>query len=104
MGVVGADSQRLIEEELAGERAGALAQAVEALERALHELEHGKGRREHLFAEACERLWYVVVQREAIGLTRHQVVFEVLRVPSEVRRLMGPRRSAPWRRGAMKAR
>jgi len=104
MGAVGADSQRLIEQELAAERAGALARAFEALERALHDLEHGRGRREHLFEEACERLWYLVVQREAIGLTRHQVLFEVLRVPFEVRLFMGPRRSAPWRRGAMKAR
>ena len=101
---MGADSQRLIEQELAAERAGALARAFEALEHALHDLEHGKGRREHLLAEACERLWYLVVQREAVGLTRHQVLFEVLRVPSEVRRLMGPRRSASCRLGAMKAR
>src|SRR5574337_1190171 len=92
MGRVGAETQRLIEEELAGERAGALARAFEALERALLELEQGRGRREHLLAEACERLWFLVVQREAMGLTRHQVVYEVLRISPEVRRLMGPRR------------
>ena len=90
-GVGAADAHRLIEEELAGERAGALARAFDALERALQELEQAKGRREHLLAEACERLWFLVVQREALGLTRHQVVYEVLRVPPEVRRLMGPR-------------
>ncbi len=89
---MGAETQRLIEQELAGERAGALARAFEALEQALRDLEEAAGPREHLLAEACERLWFLVVQREAVGLTRHQVLFEVLRVPPEVRRFMGPRR------------
>lgn len=86
------DAQQLIERELAGERAGALARAFEALERALADLERGLGRREPLLAEARERLWYLVVQREAMGLARHEVVYELLRVPAEVRGLMGPRR------------
>lgn len=87
-----AATQEAIEKEIAGERAGALARAFEALEQALRDLEAATGRREHLLAEACERLWYLVVQREAMGLCRHQVVYEVLHVPSEVRRGMGPRR------------
>jgi hypothetical protein len=74
---VGSDAQRKIEQEIVGERAGALGRAVETLERAL--------------AEARERLWFVVVQREALGLTQHDVLYEVLRVPLEVRRGMGPR-------------
>jgi hypothetical protein len=92
-----ADAHRAIEKEILGERAGALARAVDALERALLELSSAAhGRREHrlgeyLLEEACERLWFVVVQREAIGLTRHEVLYEVLRVPTEVRRAMGPR-------------
>lgn len=93
---MGAEAQRVIENEILGERAGALSRAVEALERALHDLAGAAGRqarlREHLLEEACERLWFVVVQREAIGLTRHDVLYEVLRVPAEVRRAMGPRR------------
>lgn len=89
---MGAETQRAIEQEIAGERAGALARAFDALELALQELENAAGAREHLLAEACERLWYLVVQREAMGLCRHQVVYEVLRVPPEVRRGMGPRR------------
>lgn len=80
-----------VEQEIVGERAGALARAVEALEAALAALASGAGRAEHL-EEARERLWYVVVQREAVGLTRHEVLYEALRVPPEVRLAMGPRR------------
>ncbi len=94
---MGAEAQRAIEKEIVGERAGALARAVEALERALTDLAGAAGERqrrlrEHLLEEAGERLWFVVVQREAIGLTRHDVLYEVLRIPPEVRRAMGPRR------------
>ncbi len=93
---MGAEAQRVIDKEILGERAGALARAVEALERALRELA-GAGALQHrlrqlLLEEAGERLWFVVVHREAIGLTRHEVLYEVLRVPAEVRRAMGPRR------------
>ncbi len=94
-----ADAHRAIEKEILGERAGALARAVDALERALLELSKAargpreQRLREYLLEEACERLWFVVVQREAIGLTRHEVLYEVLRVPAEVRHGMGPRRS-----------
>jgi hypothetical protein len=91
-----AEAQRVIEQEIVGERAGALARAVEALERALLDLAGAGGHphrlRQLLLEEAGERLWFVVVHREAIGLTRHDVLYEVLRVPAEVRRAMGPRR------------
>ena len=88
------EAQRVLEQEIIGERVGALARAVEALERALADLSAAAGARlrEHLLEEARERLWFVVVHREAIGLTRHEVLYEVLRVPGEVRRAMGPRR------------
>ncbi len=91
-----AEAQRAIEKEIIGERAGALARAVEALERALLDLMAASGARqqrlrEHLLEEAGERLWFVVVQREAIGLTRHEVLYEVLQIPAEVHRAMGPR-------------
>ncbi len=87
------DSQDFLEREIAGERAGALARAVDALEKAIAAfLTHG-GRgamRQHLLEQAAERLWFVVVQREAMGISRHEVLYDVLRVPAEVRRAMGP--------------
>ncbi len=93
----------LIEREIVGERAGALARAVEALEDALQAVRVATAAsRAALLEEAGERLWYVVVQREAIGLTRHEVLYDVLRVPGEVRRAMGParrHRGPPRRRG-----
>jgi hypothetical protein len=92
---VSADAQEFIEREIAGERAGSLARAVEALEKALEAFHAAAGAlREHLREQAGERLWFVVVQREAMGLTRHDVLYEVLRVPAEVRRSMGPARAA----------
>ena len=91
-----AESQRAIEKEILGERAGALSRAMEALERALHDLANGGVGLDDLLEEARERLWFVVVQREAIGLTHHDVLYEVLRVPAEVRRFMGPRPARTW--------
>jgi hypothetical protein len=98
------EAQDLLEQEIRSEKAGALARAVERLERALaalaqHDAEVSAGasagaaqRRRDLLEEAGERLWFVVIQREAIGLRRHEVLYEVLRVPQDVRRAMGPRR------------
>ena len=45
-----------------------------------------------LLEQAAEWLWYAVVQREAIGLTSHDALYETYRVPTAVRRRMGPRR------------
>ena len=93
------EATQAIQKEIRSEKAAALAHAVEALESALRALaghDAGGGRRpalrEELVADAAERLWYVVIQREAMGLLRHDVLHEVLRVPAEVRRAMGPRR------------
>jgi hypothetical protein len=97
--VRGDQTHQAIQQEIRAEKAGALARAVEALEAALADLaraEAGPGgdaaARERLVGEAGERLWYVVIQREAMGLRRHDVVYDVLRVPAAVRRAMGPRR------------
>ena len=92
-----AEALRVIDKEIVGERAGSLARAVEALERALVELAAAAVPRQHrlreyLLEEAAERLWFVIVQREVIGVTRHDVLYEVLQIPMEVERAMGPRR------------
>ncbi len=87
------DAQDFIEREIAGERAGALARAVDALEKAIAAFLAHDGRgavRQYLLEQAGERLWFVVVQREAMGISRHEVLYDVLRVPAEVRRVMGP--------------
>ena len=90
--------------DLQAERAAGLARATERLEMALAELARADAvlaaaptpiarelRREAL-AHAGERLWYLVIQREAMGFSRHEMLYEVLRVPAEVRAAMGPAR------------
>lgn len=91
--------------ELQGERAASLARVTERLEVALLELEAASAAlaarpgdrrlaalRAEALADAAERLWYAVVHREALGLTRHDVLDEVYRIPREVHLAMGPRR------------
>ncbi len=91
--------------EIQGERASSLAHVTRRLEAALLELEQAgaalAGRpgdrtlaalRRDALLHAAERLWYVVIHREALGLTRHDVLDEVYRIPREVHLAMGPRR------------
>ena len=99
-------SHEAVVREIRLEKAGALARVAEALERALGELTRAEAalsgagratsallaRRDDCLSEAAERLWYLVIQREALGLMRHETVFDVYRVPREVRLAMGPRR------------
>jgi hypothetical protein len=40
---------------------------------------------QRLLEKARDRLWSVLAQREALGIRRHGLLFEVLRVPAEVR-------------------
>lgn len=90
-----AESHEAIVREIQSERAATLARAARGLERALAELEAAPPeRRADAFAEAAERLWCVVVQREAMGLLRHETLYETYRVPRDVRLYMGPRRVA----------
>lgn len=82
-----------VRREILGEKTSALSTAIRALESALAAI--GRARpeeRREAVAEAGERLWYVVVQREAMGLHRHDILYEILAVPGEVRGAMGPRR------------
>lgn len=97
------DAHDAIQRDLQAERAAALARATERLESALAELATADAtaaaapspaarelRREAL-RHAGERLWFLVIQREAIGLRRHEDLYETLRVPRDVRAAMGPR-------------
>jgi hypothetical protein len=85
-----------VELELMAEKASSLAVASAKLEAALAALAAAdqpassgavetRGRRSELRAEAARRLWYLIVQREAIGLRSHEDVFRLYRIPPEVR-------------------
>jgi hypothetical protein len=89
-----------VELELMAEKAGALGLAASKLEAALTALDAADQalesappeRRERQLAvrrerraEAARRLWYLVVQREALGLRSHEEVFRVYRVPPDVK-------------------
>lgn len=78
--------------EILAEKAAALSHATHLLEEALYDLGHAPPeRREHVLAEAAERFWCLIVQREAIGITHHEDLVEVLSVPGEVMARMGLR-------------
>jgi hypothetical protein len=92
------ETQAEIQKQIQGEKAGALQRAMEALEAALgqlarHDATGGPASvRRELVSAAGERLWYVVIQREAMGILRHEVLHDVLAIPPDVRRSMGPAR------------
>jgi hypothetical protein len=91
------------ERDLHAERAAALGHASRALEAALAAYTAAeaacaadpspgpRSHRQEALAHAGERLWYLVIQREAIGLRRHDELLETLRVPPAVRAAMGPK-------------
>jgi hypothetical protein len=101
-----------VEKELVAEKAAALGRAGESLAAALAALaaaevalaaapQKNEGndaeraalrqRRRELRDIAAERLWCLLVQREAIGLYQHEAMLREQRVPAEVRLLAGPR-------------
>ncbi|MFN7135405.1 MAG: hypothetical protein ACK4N5_25250 [Myxococcales bacterium] len=69
-------------EELLAELVRLEARAVEAgaFERAVLVREHAE-----LRADARKYLWYLLIEREAMGLTDHHIVEELYRVPSPLR-------------------
>jgi hypothetical protein len=87
----------------------ALAVAAERLEKALADLEAAHRafeaapgsdaaarhelaeKHQALRAHAAERLWFLLVQREALGLTHHENVLAFYRGPPALRRVAGPR-------------
>lgn len=91
------------EHDLHAERAAALGRAARELEAALGAYAAADAayaadpspaplaHRRAALAHAGERLWYLVIQREAVGQRRHEELFELLRVPRAVRAAMGPK-------------
>jgi hypothetical protein len=49
-------------------------------------------RRSELLEDAAERVYFVIIQREAMKLSRDEHFFEHYEVPGEVRMRLGPRR------------
>ena len=88
-----------IEYELQQERAHALGLAAKKMEEAVAALKAWDAgdrkpgvRREDLFAEAAERVWYYVIHRDALGMYDHQWALGVYDVPMELYARMGPRK------------
>jgi hypothetical protein len=96
-----AESLARVEAEIAEEKARALARITAMLEGALGELERLSRRAEGLgeperkalageHARQRERVkrfaWYLAVQREALGLRRHDAVRELLTIPPPLHR------------------
>ncbi len=73
------DVDLAVEHELKAERAAALGRTGAALERALDAWRSTPS--EATAKEAQKRLFYLVVQREAVGLRRHRDVYELYAVP-----------------------
>jgi hypothetical protein len=86
-----------IEKELVAEKASSLARSAAQLEAALAALAEAErspvGAPAAARAEAARRLWYLVVQREAIGLRNHEDLFRLYRIPPALRLYAGPRRA-----------
>jgi hypothetical protein len=86
--------------ELHGERAHALGRIARGMEKALAALRDfdagviadPEKTREELVAEAAERVWFYVVQRDVLGMHGHDEALRAYDVPDEVRFRMGPRR------------
>jgi uncharacterized protein (DUF1697 family) len=98
--------QMPIEQELIAEKASALARVTGQLEAALAALVTADAaivaaspeerdalvvKRQALREAARLQLWYLVVQREAIGLRDHESLYRYYRIPSELKVFAGPR-------------
>jgi hypothetical protein len=69
-------------------------EALEAFDRATHPGPRDSadnGRRSVLLENAAERVFYVVIQREAMKLTGYEEFFRTYGIPAEVRARLGPK-------------
>jgi hypothetical protein len=98
-----------IEQELIAEKASALARITGQLEAALAALVAADekvaaapaeeraallAQRSQLREAARRQLWYLVVQREAIGLRDHEGLYRYHRIPAELKVFAGPQRQS----------
>jgi hypothetical protein len=93
------DDRSPLEVEILAEQVRALTRATQLLEESLRQLvrfdalpappRHSARARVQLLDEARRLLWNLVVQREAMGIVHHQVLYEVLEIPPEVGAPMG---------------
>lgn len=90
----------ILDYELQQERVSALARTADKMEAALEALAANPGSRE-LFAEAAERVWYYVIQREAMGWRDHREALAILSRALGGRRADGP--EAPFVGGEARA-
>ena len=70
-------------------------EALQAFDRAVAWTEKGSeqfARRSELLDETAERVYFVVIQREAMKLSGSEKFLEDYAVPDEVRRRLGPKR------------
>jgi hypothetical protein len=99
------DERSPLEWEILAEQAHALSRATERLEESLSRLKRADqatgavdaAARDSILDEAGTRLWHLIVQREAMGITHHDILYEVLRVPPEVRNRASHRTAARLR-------
>lgn len=95
-----------VDAEIIEEQASSLGRAGRRLEKAIAELKAADGasavseaNRAALLAEAREALWFLVVQREAMGIRGASEVLAVYEVPAEVSRGISlPGLNRRWRR------
>jgi hypothetical protein len=89
-----------IHQEMAAAYFGACRKMVDALE-ALQSFDRANARIPHpeqttrrceLIEEAAERVYYVLIQREAMELSHNPAFFDHYGIPDEVRRRLGPKR------------
>jgi hypothetical protein len=91
-------SDNPLEIELLEEKATSYFATVKKMQSALRALREfdqaGAGQRSELLAEAAERVWFFLVQREAMRLPFYKTIFADFEIPPEVQARIGPKRSS----------
>jgi hypothetical protein len=104
--MAGLDLTKGIAEQIIEEKGSSLARTGERLEAALAAFAAADAAlaadpgdralfaaRENALQAAARWLYYLLIQRDAVGPNVHDEVFRIYQIPGEVRRLLGTRRS-----------